>query len=392
MKDKLWTANYIWNIINNLLLFIVFYLFMIYSTKLAISNFNATVSMAGLASGIYIVGALVARLLIGRYMDFIGRKRMLVLSAVLHMIFTVCYHFIDTMFFLCIIRFLHGVTYGMASTVIATNIASIVPESRRGEGIGYFSLSVTLGSAIGPFLGICLPQINALFALVLCDILSASIVIISLMLKIDEIKIGFRQRVEVKSLRLRTFLEPTAMPIATVALLGAIGYSAVMSYIGAYSEAINLILGGSLFYVAYSVACLIFRPISGVILDRYGNHIVMLPVLFIMILGFIAIAMAESNFMLLFGAALIGIGYGTIPSAGQAIAVQKVKLNKFSLATSTLYIALDTGNGIGPYILGMVVPVYGFRAVYICSAIAALAAFLFYCGIALKSRRQAVVK
>ncbi len=165
-----------------------------------------------------------------------------------------------------------------------------------------------------------------------------------------------------------------------------------MSYIGAYSEAINLILGGSLFYVAYSVACLIFRPISGVILDRYGNHIVMLPVLFIMILGFIAIAMAESNFMLLFGAALIGIGYGTIPSAGQAIAVQKVKLNKFSLATSTLYIALDTGNGIGPYILGMVVPVYGFRAVYICSAIAALAAFLFYCGIALKSRRQAVVK
>ena len=197
---------------------------------------------------------------------------------------------------------------------------------------------------------------------------------------------------EVKSLRLRTFLEPTAMPIATVALLGAIGYSAVMSYIGAYSEAINLILGGSLFYVAYSVACLIFRPISGVILDRYGNHIVMLPVLFIMILGFIAIAMAESNFMLLFGAALIGIGYGTIPSAGQAIAVQKVKLNKFSLATSTLYIALDTGNGIGPYILGMVVPVYGFRAVYICSAIAALAAFLFYCGIALKSRRQAVVK
>ena len=348
--------------------------------------------MAGLASGIYIVGALVARLLIGRYMDFIGRKRMLVLSAVLHMIFTVCYHFIDTMFFLCIIRFLHGVTYGMASTVIATNIASIVPESRRGEGIGYFSLSVTLGSAIGPFLGICLPQINALFALVLCDILSVSIVIISLMLKIDEIKIGFRQRVEVKSLRLRTFLEPTAMPIATVALLGAIGYSAVMSYIGAYSEAINLILGGSLFYVAYSVACLIFRPISGVILDRYGNHIVMLPVLFIMILGFIAIAMAESNFMLLFGAALIGIGYGTIPSAGQAIAVQKVKLNKFSLATSTLYIALDTGNGIGPYILGMVVPVYGFRAVYICSAIAALAAFLFYCGIALKSRRQAVVK
>ena len=66
---------------------------------------------------------------------------------------------------------------------------------------------------------------------------------------------------------------------------------------------------------------------------------------------------------------------------------KKVKLNKFSLATSTLYIALDLGNGIGPYILGMVVPIYGFRAVYMCSAILA---FLFYIGMIIKSRKENV--
>ena len=78
--------------------------------------------------------------------------------------------------------------------------------------------------------------------------------------------------------------------------------------------------------------------------------------------------------------------------------LQQVKLllykklsNKFSLATSTLYIALDLGNGIGPYILGMVVPIYGFRAVYMCSAIAALLAFLFYIGMIIKSRKENVV-
>ena len=90
-------------------------------------------------------------------------------------------------------------------------------------------------------------------------------------------------------------------------------------------------------------------------IDRYGNHVVMVPILFAMILGFVARALAHSNLVLLLGAVLVGIGYGSIPSAGQTIAVQKVKLNKFSLATSTLYIALDLGNGIGPYILGMVV-------------------------------------
>lgn len=58
-------------------------------------------------------------------------------------------------------------------------------------------------------------------------------------------------------------------------------------------------------------------------IDRYGNHVVMVPILFAMILGFVAIALAHSNLVLLLGAVLVGIGYGSIPSAGQTIAVQK---------------------------------------------------------------------
>lgn len=206
---------------------------------------------------------------------------MLIIAVVIHAICTFGYHFIDGMLFLCTLRFVQGMTYGMASTVIATTVASIVPESRRGEGIGYFTLSITLGSAIGPFLGISLSQINPLYALVLCDVLSISLIVLAFILNITEIKVGFRQRVEVKSFRLRTFFEPTAIPISIVALLGAIGYSAVMIYIGTYSETIGLLLGGSLFYIAYSIACLIFRPISGVMIDRYGNHVVMVPIYFI---------------------------------------------------------------------------------------------------------------
>lgn len=109
-------------------------------------------------------------------------------------------------------------------------------------------MSITLGSAIGPFLGISLPQINPLYALVLCDVLSINLIVLAFILNITEIKVGFRQRVEVKSFRLRTFFEPTAIPISIVALLGAIGYSAVMIYIGTYSETIGLLLGGSLVY------------------------------------------------------------------------------------------------------------------------------------------------
>lgn len=389
MQEKLWTKNYLLNLVNNLLIFIVFYLFMIYTTKFAMTSFNATVSEAGLAAGLFIISALLARLFAGRYMDFIGRKRLLLYAVIFYALTTFWYHFIFDMGFLYVIRFTQGLAYGVLSTIIATVIVSTVPASRRGEGLGYFSLSITLASAIGPFLGIILPQINALYVLLLGDVLCICVVIMTYIIKIPEIKIGFRQRVEVKSLRLRTFIEPTAIPIAIVALLGAIGYSAIMSYIGAYSEAINLLLGGSLFYVAYSLTCLLFRPVSGIILDKYGNNVVMIPILFAMIFGFLAVAIAHSTMMLLIGAVLIGIGYGTIPSAGQAIAVQKVKINRYSMATATLYMALDAGNGVGPYLLGMIVPVYGFRAIYVCSAIAAAMAFLFYCFMAYRNYQKA---
>ena len=388
MPEKLWTKNYILNLFNYLLIFIVFYLFMIYTTKFSMTTFNASVSGAGLASGIFIFSALLSRLFAGRYMDFIGRKKLLWYSTIIYVICTFFYHFIFSMSFLCTLRFIQGGAYGIMSTIIAASIVSVIPASRRDEGLGYFSLSITLASAIGPFLGITLPQINPLYALVLCDVTCIAIIILTYFINIPEVKVGFRQRIEVKSLRLRTFIEPTAIPISVVALLGAMGYSAIMSYIGAYSEAIGLILGGSLFYVAYSLACLIFRPVSGIVLDRYGNHIVMIPILFLLIIGFIAVATAESNIVLLIGAVLIGIGYGTIPSAGQAIAVQKVKVNRYSLATATLYMALDAGNGIGPFILGLIVPIYGFRAIYICSAIVSLFAFLFYCTLAYKTRQK----
>ena len=54
------------------------------------------------------------------------------------------------------VRLAHGFSYGVCSTTIATVITSVVPPERKGEGIGYFMLSITLGSAIGPFAGIFL--------------------------------------------------------------------------------------------------------------------------------------------------------------------------------------------------------------------------------------------
>ncbi|NIV34833.1 MAG: MFS transporter, partial [Anaerolineae bacterium] len=60
--------------------------------------------------------------------------------------------------FLIVNRFLHGIGVGIAATAIATVVAHLIPPSRTGEGIGYFSMSASLATAIGPFIGIFMMQ------------------------------------------------------------------------------------------------------------------------------------------------------------------------------------------------------------------------------------------
>ena len=55
-------------------------------------------------------------------------------------------------------RLLHGITLGMASTATGTIVAQIIPKTRKGEGIGYYSMSATLATAIGPFIGLYMTQ------------------------------------------------------------------------------------------------------------------------------------------------------------------------------------------------------------------------------------------
>ena len=82
---------------------------------------------------------------------------------------------------------------------------------------------------------------------------------------------------------------------------------------------------------------------------------------------------------MLVAAALMGFGVGTIQASGLALAVRIAPDDRLSLANSTFYIMLDIGVGIGPLLLGIVQPFWGYRGLFQAMstvAIVALAAYL----------------
>ncbi len=157
-KAKLWTKDFLIVSTINFFVTLIFYLLIVTISTYAVEKFQASTSEAGLVTGIFVIGALIGRLFSGRIIDQLGRKKILIVGMALFTLTTLLYFGAVTLPFLVINRLLHGIALGIASTATGTIVAQIIPSQRRGEGIGYYSLSAIIATAIGPFFGLFLSE------------------------------------------------------------------------------------------------------------------------------------------------------------------------------------------------------------------------------------------
>ena len=148
VKPRLWTRGFILDTLVNLLIYIIYYMLVVIIASEAISSLNATVSEAGLAAGIFVLGTLAARLAAGRSVEIYGRKKMLYGGILFYLVTTCMYFAVDSLPLMYGVRFLNGIGYGIASTATSTIVSAMIPEERRGEGINYYALSMSLAAAI----------------------------------------------------------------------------------------------------------------------------------------------------------------------------------------------------------------------------------------------------
>ena len=319
MKDRLWTKQYLLVIVTNFLLYVVYYQLMLWTTSYAMHIWKADVSEAGLAAGLFIISALVARLLAGHFIDGLGRGFVLRCGTALYAASMLLYFFITSMLEFEAIRVVHGFAYGLASTAASTIVATIIPLKRQGEGIGYFTLGVTIASAIGPFLGIWFTQHGMYEASVwICSAVGVLAFVLSLLIRTPAHRMTEAEKKEMRTLKFSTFFQLEALPISFIAMLGGVCYSTVLAYIGAYSQSLSLFWAGSVFFLGFAFTSIISRPVTGRLLDEFGGSVVVYPALIFLAAAMVLIGAARSNGMLLSGALVLGLGFATITSACHA--------------------------------------------------------------------------
>ncbi|EPD51385.1 hypothetical protein HMPREF1210_01983 [Paenisporosarcina sp. HGH0030] len=361
-KSSIWTKSFINIAVSNFFIFVVFYALLTLMPMYALGLPGGTVSQAGLVTTIFLLSVILVRPFSGLILEKFGRKRMLGLSMLAFAVSTFSYILTEDISLLLILRFIHGVSFSIATTVTLSIAADIVPPERRGEGLGYFGMSMNLAVVVGPFIALTLQPLISYHSIFL---IFGVIMIIGWLCgvfvkdTVQEVQPSAKRKLSWTDL-----FERKALAISSVGIFVSFAYASIMSFISLYAQSIGLIETASYFFLVFAAAMLISRPITGRLFDTMGPNIIIIPSILIFAAGLFVLSLASSAWMLLLAGALIGLGYGTLLPSFQTLAIQASPNRRSAYATATFFTLFDTGIAVGSFVLGIAVAYMGYANLY----------------------------
>ncbi len=392
-KPQLWTKNFISVSISNFFLFMTFYFLLVTMPIYVLNELNGKESEAGLVTTIFLLSAIIIRPIAGCWIEKIGARMILLVSLFMFAGVTLVYFSVDSIFALMVTRFIHGIGFGMATTATGAIVASTIPDSRRGEGMGYFVLSANLAMVAGPFLGLTAMQQWGVSTMLTMGVVSASIGLIAgLFISIPKKAAKSQQESPVKSsFSFKELFEVSAIPIAVTGAFFAIAYSSILSFVSIYAVEIGVGHVASFFFVVYAVVLLVSRPFTGKWYDLYGANAIIYPAIVLFAIGMIVLGLADSAILFLVAAAFAGLGWGTLFPSYQTIAITVAQPSRRPVATATFLSIFDIGIGLGSFIVGLAAAHISLGTLYLFSSVyilIGLGVYYLFQGRRLKADRK----
>lgn len=317
---------------------------------------------AGMVVGFFTLAAVLVRPVTGWALDAYGRYALLMAGTALTFAVIVGHEWVTAIPLLMVLRFAHGATFAVSTTAGGTLASDLIPRSRLGEGMGFFTVAMSLPMAVGPLVGLALiagGDFTWLF--VLGGGLTAASFLLGLGLRVPA-----HQRSR-RPFGLRAMYERAAMFPSLLVLLLTMTYGPVISFIALLGEE-RRIANVGLFFTVYAVVQTLTRPVSGRLADRRGYGRTAAGGLVITAAAVVTIALSNGLPGLAAAAVLYGVGFGTAQPSLNALAVNRVAPARRGAATAAFFTSFDLGVAIGSIGGGLVATALSLDAVFLVSA------------------------
>lgn len=337
-------------------------------------------SQTGIVLASYAIALLFIRPFSGYIVDVFPRKRVLLLAFSCYVLIFFGYFWVTTVLLFVLIRFLHGLTWGLTTVSSSTLAIDVVPTQRRAEGIGYYGTFMNVAMAVGPFIAIHIYQHYSFQILLWCAIGMGILGILA----VTMIKVPKRDTsAERPKMSLDRFFLFRAWPIFVNQLLPSFAWGTIGPFVAQYGMQINVPNAG-IFFPFWAFGLIISRVFSGKLVDKGKIHSVIMTAMAIVSLAFFFFASVHNIYAFCASGLAIGIGFGMMLPALQTLYVNMAPNNLRGTANSTYLLGFDLGLALGMLVGGYISGHFSFSDLYLLSSALCLLSIVVYI---LSSRR-----
>ncbi len=364
---KIWTPTFILVAFVNLGTFMAFNM-----TNTGIPVFvdalGGSPFQVGLVTTLTTASALATRPFTGLMVDRFGRKGILVTGLLVTTASIALFALIPLIPVILVLRFIQGLGWGLSSTATSTICADELPPRRFAEGMGYFSLTTSLASAVAPALAVALLDYVGIDAMISVSLACIAIACVLAFLPALKTKPASETRPapsEKTKLSLSTLFERRALFPSALIFLVNMAFAPITTFIVLHGQDRG-IDGVFVYFIVFALANLVTRPVIGKIIDKTGFFWPAILSAASVILTMVFIASATDLSMFCVAGIFAGLGFGTAMGTFQTMAVMPVPPQRRGVATSTYLFGLNGGMTAGSLIAGLLVGPFGYGGMYFC--------------------------
>ena len=381
--QRLWTLDFVLNLLTAHFLFAGFSsLFTVVPSF--VLDLGGEEWQIGVVVGSFGAVSLAVRPLAGRWIYYLGAKRVAFAGAALFGIASLLYIPASSVWWLIPVRMLQGIGLGMAPVATTTVVANLAPITRRGEGMAYMGNSIAIGSLYAPVLAFWLMThygATASFLYSASSALMGSLMVLGI--SSTRSAVPTSEAPITVPLVSRRALFPTAVFLSYTITVGPIS-----TLLPLLAEDRGLGNPGRYFTV-YSFTAILTLLVSGHVADRWGRAAAIIPGLLTTASSMFLLTAASNQPMFLAAGLLTGAGFGLLLPGIQSLTVDRVAPRERSAAVATFQSAWDIGGSGGAFVLGPLGGPLGVAVPFgIAGAVTLLGAAGFVVG---KARSPAVI-
>ncbi|WP_404455993.1 MFS transporter [Oceanobacillus kapialis] len=382
-KEKIWTKDFVLICLANFFIFLGFQM-TLPTLPLFVNELGGSDQLIGIIVGIFTFSALLLRPYAGHALDSKGRQFVYMTGLAIFVISVASFSFITSIAVLLLMRVVQGVGWGFSTTATGTIATDLIPEKRRGEGMGYFGLSGNIALAFGPALGLQLAGVISFTQLFLiCSALGFIAFLLSAKIKYKKVEEAPAKSTTVKF----DIFEKTALEPAILLFFITVTFGGIASFLPLYAEEKG-IAGIELYFLVFAIFLMVSRTFAGKIYDTRGHIYVFLPGTVLIFVAMLLLSWLPGTSALLIAAGLYGLGFGSVQPALQAWAVNKAPANRKGMANATFFSSFDLGVGLGAIVFGQLAYQFGYASIYLTAAFSVLLSIILYIYLLQKTRAR----